>query len=151
MNHGVAIKAHAILELLIGDILRRCGIDRIRQYRTGSIGLHGQQIVVDWFVPDTAAFPRGLYIECKWQQSSGSANKKLVGMPVEIKRCYLKPTLIVLDGKKTKAELEMLKAATGGNFINAMSIPEFIWFTVSTLANECDVLVTGDVYQGELF
>ncbi len=145
------IKAHALFELIVGDILHRCGIDRTPQYRTQAVGLHGQQIVVDWLVSNTIAFPRGLYVECKWQQTSGSANKKLVGMPRKIKQCYMRPTVVILDGKRTKPELQMLKKEIGGHFINAMSLSEFIWFSVSVLSNEVEVLVSDSLEQKQLF
>ena len=150
MTHS-RLTTHKLFEWLVGDILHRCGIERIYQYRTPVLGLSGQSIIVDWLVTDTSAFPEGLYIECKWQWVSGSANKKLVGMPLEIKQCYMKPTLIVVDGKQTKADLKMLKKAIGGNFVDAMSLSEFIWYSVSTLSNGSKVLVSDSLEQGQLF
>jgi len=72
-------------------------------------------------------------------------------MPRKIKQCYMRPTVVILDGKRTKPELQMLKKEIGGHFINAMSLSEFIWFSVSVLSNEVEVLVSDSLEQKQLF
>lgn len=148
---GKRVKAHELLEIVVGDILTRLNVFRKDHYRTGVTGLLGQEIIVDWYVPHTQAFERGLYIECKWQQSGGSANKKLVGMPKEIRQCYKRPTCIVIDGSRTTNELKMLKALTGGDFIDAFSLSEFLWFASTDLVGDTVRITKTHLLQGGLF
>lgn len=46
---------------------------------------------------NTAKFPDGLIIECKWQQSAGSVDEKFPFLYLNIMKCR-DPTVVVIDG-----------------------------------------------------
>ncbi|MEP0849218.1 hypothetical protein NDA00_03620 [Funiculus sociatus GB2-M2] len=68
-----------------------------RQVYIGN-GIYGTDIYVDFYIIGLAAFPSGLIIECKWQQSGGSVDEKLPYVNLNIQTCYPVPSVVVIDG-----------------------------------------------------
>lgn len=57
--------------------------------------------IVDFLVLNSEKFPKGLIIECKWQQSKGSVDEKYPFLLFNILETGV-PTIVLLDGKGYK-------------------------------------------------
>jgi len=62
------------------------------------LGIYQTDIFVDFYLIDEQKYPKGLIIECKWQQSNGSVDEKLPYVNLNIKKCYPAPAIVVIDG-----------------------------------------------------
>jgi hypothetical protein len=82
---------------------------------------------VDFLVINKECFPDGLIIECKWQQSAGSADEKYPFLVWNINKAGV-PTIILIDGGGYKPNaLEWLKdqASPGSSLIAVYTMVEF--------------------------
>jgi hypothetical protein len=66
------------------------------QAKTDWVGLYGQKIRVDFLC--VRASGESVAFEVKFQESSGSADQKLVYAVAQIKRCHKTPTYLLLAG-----------------------------------------------------
>jgi hypothetical protein len=86
----------------------------------------------------TQQFPLGFYIECKWQEASGSAWEKIekaISDAVEVNDL---PTVLLIDGPRAEMQVarERARAKVGeGNLHCAVSLFEF-WFLCRELSTE---------------
>lgn len=95
-----------------------------RQLKLG-MGIYDTQIYCDFAVARGGSGD-ALIIECKWQQSGGSADEKLPFLVENIKKCYPHPTYILIDGKGFRpGAIEWLKKQVGGKLAGVMSMAEF--------------------------
>lgn len=72
---GTATRNGRRLEEHVEQVLRSAGWAFKRQVVIG-VSIYGHPLKVDVDVDPRAGFPGGLVIECKWQQSAGSADEK---------------------------------------------------------------------------
>jgi hypothetical protein len=84
-------------ERIVSDILREAG-GYLR--RPGVIGrtVYGEPWKPDLVLDNAREFPAGLIVECKWQESTGSADEKLYFLAANIKAAPL-PGIIVIGGQ----------------------------------------------------
>lgn len=61
-------------------------------------GIYETDIFVDCYLIDAEKYPKGLIIECKWQQSHGSVDEKLPYVNLNIEHCYPCPAVVLIDG-----------------------------------------------------
>lgn len=61
-------------------------------------GIYGTDIYVDFYIIGANAIFSGLFIECKWQQTSGSVDEKLPYVNLNIQTCYPTPAVVLIDG-----------------------------------------------------
>lgn len=86
-----------------------------KQVYIGS-GIYGTDIYVDFFIFDAVAFPNGLIVECKWQQSGGSVDEKLPYLNLNIQTCYPSLTVVLIDGEgMKKGAIDWLNRQVGSN------------------------------------
>src|SRR4051812_39547370 len=90
--------------------------------------LFGGVLKIDLYVTGLKAFPNGLAVESKWQQTSGSADEKLTYLVACIKACYPCPAIIVAGGGGARpSAIRWLKDQTDGHSLLAvLNIEEFI-------------------------
>jgi hypothetical protein len=62
------------------------------------MGIYTTDIYADFFVIGSPAFPSGLIIECKWQESGGSVDEKYPYLNLNIERCYPVPAIVIVAG-----------------------------------------------------
>lgn len=89
------------MEHLVACMFRSiCGFSVIEQYRTGTrSSIDGAKITVDGFVQPCEAWPEGLLYECKGQDVSGSAHKRLPYHIMDARAgVYPAPLLFIIDG-----------------------------------------------------
>lgn len=79
----------------------------------------GKKRIVDFFLVN-AIFPEGLIIECKWQETEGSAEEKLPHLVLCTRKTGI-PTIIVLDGDGfTLGAKKYLKTEVDGLLLRAV-------------------------------
>ena len=87
----------------------------------------------DFMLYDSEKYRDNLIIECKWQQSSGSADEKFVYLERNIRENYPHNTIVVLDGKGCRDGAEKwLRSQVGGKFLGVYSLNELM-MNVDTL------------------
>ena len=62
-------------------------------------GVYQTDLYVDFYVVGLSAFPSGLIIECKWQESRGSVDEKYPYLNLNIQHCYPAPSIVILGGQ----------------------------------------------------
>jgi len=82
----------------IFDALIRAGADVRAQYPLCR-SIYGRQLRVDFYVPNIAAYPAGLVIESKWQESNGSAEEKFPYLVANIREQYPCPAIVIAAGR----------------------------------------------------
>jgi len=141
------------LEHMVSCMLRTmCDFEVIAPYRTGTRStIDGCLISVDGYILPCESHPNGLMYECKWQDSSGSAHKRLPFHIIDAQAgVYASPLLFIIDGEffaSNPAGINtvefMKKNVDGKRILGVMSSQEFItWcqrakgcFNVSTNAS----------------
>jgi hypothetical protein len=93
---ATAAKAGSTAELCISAVLDSWGIPHQRQTLVGT-NIYGAPLVADIFVPDMPGVGP-VYIESKWQRSSGSADEKFPYLVCNIRERYPAPVIVVCDG-----------------------------------------------------
>ncbi len=129
-----------LTEHIIKCVLECVGYSVQTQYKPGIRDIFGKSIRIDCFVEPCETFPRGLAIESKWQDASGSVIEKLPFLVENIKTVYPCPCIIVLDGEyicnsdvAAKA-IDYLKSHKDGDrFLEVFSFQEFISWAINEL------------------
>jgi hypothetical protein len=85
---------------MVSSLLIERGFEATEQYRTGTRRVVGnEKIVADCYVHPTADYPQGLIIECKGQDSCGTAHQKLPGLVLDVLGGrYPAPVILLIDG-----------------------------------------------------
>lgn len=83
-------------------------------------------IRADFVVDGIYEYPDGLAVECKWQDSSGSASEKIAYTVLNIQRCYPIPAILLCSGAELDQALAWAKEETNEQLIAAMGTDEFI-------------------------
>lgn len=114
-------------EATIYCILKELGYDVERQY-PACVGIHGNEIKVDFYIHSTAKFDQGLIIESKWQERSGTADEKLCFLVENIRTRYPAPTMVVYGGGGARqGMIDWLRNQVDGKRLVAVfSIEEFM-------------------------
>ena len=68
-----------------------------KQVYIGS-SIYETEINVDFYIVNSGLFPRGLIVECKWQEDKGSVDEKYPYLNLNIKNCYRVPTIVIVGG-----------------------------------------------------
>lgn len=124
------------MEHLVACMFRSiCGFQVIEQYRTGThSSIDGAKITVDGYVPPCEPWPNGLCYECKGQDVSGSAHKKLPYHVVDAREgLYPAPLLFIIDGtffSKMEPGIKtfkwMKRQVDGERIVGVMNTTEFV-------------------------
>lgn len=95
-----------------------------RQVKLGT-GIYGTGIQVDFLIyGESRSEP--LIIECKWQQSTGTADEKLPYLVANIRECYPHPTCIVIDGDGFRpGAINWLKRQKDKKVVAVLGMTEF--------------------------
>lgn len=114
-------------EAIIYCIIKELGYRIERQYPV-CVGIHGGEIKADFYIHPTNKFPKGVIIESKWQESSGSADEKFCFLELNIRTRYPSPTIVVYGGGKARQGMvDWFRAqADGQKLIAVLSFEEFI-------------------------
>jgi hypothetical protein len=129
-----AVKSGQTAEATIYCILKERGYGVERQYLIGQ-SLYGGELRADFYVTRIPQFPTGLFIESKWQHSSGSVDEKYPYLIANIKQCYPCPTIIVCAGGGARPlAVEWLRKQADGNKLYAVfSLEEFLTWIIRNL------------------
>lgn len=93
-----AARSGRAVELGICGFLHTLGVQADHQRRTDWIGLKDNRITIDVFIHTHPAYPDGLAIESRWQDTPGSVDEKLLFKAMEIERRFKCPTIFVVAG-----------------------------------------------------
>lgn len=98
-----------------------------RQVKLGT-GIYGTGIQAD-FVIYRHSSKEPLIIECKWQQSGGTADEKLPFLVANIRECYPYPTCVVIDGPGFRpGAIAWLKRQKDRKVVDVLRMTEFqVW------------------------
>jgi hypothetical protein len=124
------------LEHMVACMFRTiCGFKVTEQYRTGTHSLiDGCRITVDGFIHPCEQWPEGLMYECKSQDVSGSAHKRMPTHIVDAREgMYPAPLLFIIDGAffaKQKPGQHIFKwmkeQVDGKRIVGVMNTSEFV-------------------------
>jgi len=116
-----------VAEDMVAAALRRHDCDFTRQPRLGR-SIYGHEIRADFLVHNLAAYLAGLVIEVKYQDQSGSADRKFPYDVMNIRSGgYQHPVLFVAYGGGFCAgSLEWLRDEVRGDLIAVFSFEEFL-------------------------
>ena len=95
-------------------------------------GIYDTDIYVDFFVVGLPIMPKGLIIECKWQESGGSVDEKFPYLNLNIQNSYPAPTIIVIGGEGMRGgAVDWLKARVedNHNLVGVYTLDRFIAWT----------------------
>jgi hypothetical protein len=120
-----------IVESLIARCLELCELPYESQHPLNVVDSLNSKIRVDFFVRQAEGYPNGFIIESKWQDTSGSCDKKVAALCDNIKKYYGQPTIVVADGRGLTRARKSLRSQTEGNFEAILSFGEFISFCMS--------------------
>lgn len=128
-----AVKSGKAAEATIYCILKERGYQVAKQYRFTSP--QGNVVILDFYVTNIPRFSKGLAIESRWQETSGSVDEKLPHLAWKIKHDYPCPAIVVYGGGGAKPQLvELLKQQADGNKLLAVfSFEEFLTWTIRNL------------------
>lgn len=115
-------------EATIYCLLKEMGYRVLSQAYIGA-GIRGR-IRVDVVLVGHPSWPEGLNFECKWQESSGTADEKIVLLVDDILRNYPGQTILVIDGGGARQSIvDYVKSKVDGvKLIGVMSLQELlIW------------------------
>ncbi len=90
-----------VAERVIKCILSDRGYHIQHQY-TLCESIYGHKIRTDFFIDNIKEFPNGLAIECKWQDTGGSADEKFPYLVINIKNQFPCPVIVVIGGNGHK-------------------------------------------------
>ena len=85
---------------------------------------HG--IRADFVIDNAARYPDGLAIECKWQNSTGSAQDKIAYTVLCIQRHYPIPAVLVCSGRELGPAYEWAMGEVGGQLVAVLDSDAFI-------------------------
>jgi len=134
VSSGNANDSGKTFEYVVGSLLISQNVKWIRGYNTRRKGEYGEDITVDFYCEKVAGFPEGLYVECRWQESQGSVDKKNSALKDNILKHYDKPTIVVCGGSKVDAGYNVLLGACrchGGNLKGVFRLEDFVAFVPS--------------------
>lgn len=95
-----------------------------RQVKLGT-GIYGTGIQAD-FVVYRESTKQPLIIECKWQQSGGTADEKLPFLVANVRERYPYPTCVVIDGPGFRAgAVAWLKQQKDSKLVAVLQMQEF--------------------------
>lgn len=79
-------------------------------------GIYQNDLYADFYVTGSPAFPSGLIIECKWQETPGSTDEKFPFLNLNIQFCYPVPTVVVIGGEGMRqGAMDWFKNQVGSN------------------------------------
>lgn len=110
------------------DLARRPRPPRlfVAQYPIGQ-SIYGLPLLTDFWVQGAPGQPRGLAIEVKWQQSTGSVDEKFPYLALNIQQCYPCPALVIADGGGQRpGALQWLRGQVAGNLLAVFTLAEFL-------------------------
>ena len=88
--------------------------------------IYDSDLICDYILYHPEKHPKKLVIESKWQQSSGTAQEKLVYTVVNIKKKSPYKTIIVIDGRGfTEGAKNWLKNQVNGNLNQVFNMSDF--------------------------
>ena len=125
-------KSGRIAENFLADVLRGVGLEFKRQQRVGysvyDSPAHPWVLHADFIVTNLSAFPSGLAIESKWQDSPGSVDEKFLYLTHNIKTRYTVPAIVVVFGGACRpGAFAWLKSQCDGDqLIAVFKLEEFI-------------------------
>ncbi len=131
------------LENNTASYLKDAEVYYIRQYRTGIYGILGKLIRVDFYLPHTE---KGIYVECKRQDTTGSAEEKCVCLARNILEFYNKPAIVIVSGLESKTILDFLKEESDGKQMRTMKLDEFHSF-VDSIAEKGTGVNSSKIYD----
>lgn len=89
--------------------------------------IYALPLYTDFWIRGTPAYPDGLAIEVKWQQSPGSVDEKFPYLVLNIQHCYPCPVVVVADGGGQRpGALQWLREQVSGNLLGVFSLAEFL-------------------------
>jgi hypothetical protein len=95
-----------------------------RQVKLGT-GIYGTGIKTDFVVHRKNSI-KPLIIECKWQESGGTADEKLPFLVANIRECYPHETCVVIDGPGFRSgAIEWLKRQKDAKMVDVFRMQEF--------------------------
>lgn len=98
----------------------------VAQYAIGQ-SIYSLPLNADFWVCGAPGLPKGLAIEVKWQQSTGSVDEKFPYLVHNIKECYPCPALVIADGGGQRpGALHWMRGQAGGNLLAVFSLAEFM-------------------------
>ena len=118
------------LEQIVVDRLSRGGWSHQRHARIGR-RLWGDPLVVDVVVDadQFGEFPRGVAIECKWQQVPGSADEKFAFLALNVLHgAYPVPVIVLIDGggARRQAITWLRNQVDGRRLAHVWTLTEFL-------------------------
>jgi len=115
-------------EGVIESLFTSNGIRVARQVQLSETSIYGKRIRVDFLTEPDSRVPKGLIVEAKWQDVTGTAEEKLPYLVINIKRFYPYPTIVVIDGHGfTAGAIRWIKRQVDNEkLIGVFSIKEFI-------------------------
>jgi hypothetical protein len=145
---GRANKTGSTLENTVEDLLIRHGYEKTtitdwppqlpsgkRYYASQvklGVSIYGSARRMDFAIWGASRFSRGLIIECKWQQSSGSVDEKFPFTVLNVEKTnkdFGVPSVIIIDGGGYKeSAIEWLKGQVNevGGLQDVFNLNEFI-------------------------
>jgi len=128
-------------EILIEAMLQKLGARMQRQFPLCH-SIYGTVLKVDFLIENAVAFPDGLVIESKWQQTSGTADEKFPYLVLNIRERFPCPAIIVTGGGQTRPDDDggarpgayaWLRKHVGGNLINVLTVEQLMgWMARQT-------------------
>lgn len=61
--------------------------------------IYKTEVYVDFYILGSPSIPKGLIIECKWQESGGSVDEKFPYLNLNIRDCYPASAIVVIGGE----------------------------------------------------
>lgn len=117
------------LECQVYGVLKQNGIQYVPQFWTDFRSVLLKKVRSDAFVVRAPGFENGLYIECRWQEGSGSADEKICYLKENIFQKYDRPVVVVIDGESTRAQYEyLLPFVDGTKLIGVFRLTQFMTF-----------------------
>lgn len=125
---GIANRTGQALEASILGVLCAKRLSVFPQHSLKVKSIFGKTIRVDFWIAPCPALPKGLIVEARWQNVTGSAEEKLPYLVTNIKERYPCPTLIVHDGDGLSpgAKSWLSQQVDGNQLIGVLSIKEFL-------------------------
>lgn len=129
-----AVRSGRAAEATIYCILKERGYTVDRQSFVGN-SIKGGEIRADFLIGGIVAFPGGLIIESKWQETPGTADEKLFGLALDIEKNYPLPTIIVVAGGGAREPIItwLRRQVNGGTLYAVFDFEEFLTWTIRNL------------------
>ncbi len=126
---GRASRQGRKFEAVVASILDTAGADYEQQFLIPGGHIYGRNKRVDFFVKNHAEYSKGLVLEIKWQESSGSADEK-IPCAIECIKKYPFPTILILGGTGwSEGVLAWAKLQESSKLIHVMNNDHMLsWF-----------------------